>query len=170
MAAVMLQVISSFYAKYSKSNLLIFANTYEKHIVSKEYCIAHHDAIMCFLPNCRYHILLFGNVEQLLQKLDHCVSHINTWTVSIHCSSIDSIEILLSRVAKCQVFANMQRAFYFNQRNRGVDRMPSNAKRDSWGNSTKNAYWDTSKRPNRRKLVDQSWETKLNKLERQNSI
>ena len=36
-----------------------------------EYCIARHDDKMCFLPNCRYHILLKGNIkEELLQKLD----------------------------------------------------------------------------------------------------
>ena len=28
----------------------------------------------------------------------YCVSQINTWTVSIHCSSFDSVELLLSRV------------------------------------------------------------------------
>ena len=43
MAAVMLQVIPSFYKIYSKNSLFISANTYEKYIVCKEYCIAHHD-------------------------------------------------------------------------------------------------------------------------------
>ena len=69
MAAVMLQVIPSFYTIYSNS-LFISANTYEKFIVSIEYCNAHHDDKMCFLPNCRYHIFLIGNIKKLLQKLD----------------------------------------------------------------------------------------------------
>ena len=69
MAAVMLQVISSFYTSYSKNRLFVSANTYEKYIVCKEYCVARHDDKMCFLPNCRYHIFLIGNIKDLLQKL-----------------------------------------------------------------------------------------------------
>ena len=38
--------------------------------MSKDYCIAHHDDKMCILANCRYHIFLVGNNEELLQKLD----------------------------------------------------------------------------------------------------
>ena len=51
MAAKLLQVFSSFYTKFSINSLFISANTYEKYIVSKEYCIAGHDDKMCFLPN-----------------------------------------------------------------------------------------------------------------------
>ena len=40
MEAVMLQLNPSFYTKYSKKSPFISANTYEKLIVSKEYCIA----------------------------------------------------------------------------------------------------------------------------------
>ena len=69
MAAVMLQVIPSVYTIYSKNSLFISPNIYEKYIVSKEYCIAHHDDKMCFIPNCRYHIILMGNIKELLQKL-----------------------------------------------------------------------------------------------------
>ena len=63
-------MIPSFYTKYLKNSLFISANTYEKYIVSKEYCIACHDDKMCFLPNGRYHIILIGNIEELLLKLD----------------------------------------------------------------------------------------------------
>ena len=70
MAAVMLEVIPSFYTNYSKNSPFNSANTYENYIVSKEYCIARHGDKMCFLPNCRYHIILIGNIEDLLQKLD----------------------------------------------------------------------------------------------------
>ena len=70
MAAVMLQLIPSFNTSYSKNSLFISANTYEKYIVCKEHCIARHDDKMCFLPNCRYHIVLIGNIEKMLQKLD----------------------------------------------------------------------------------------------------
>ena len=70
MAAVMLQVILSFYTNYLKNSLFISANFYEKSIASKEYFIAGHDDKMCILPNCRYHIILIGNFQELLQKLD----------------------------------------------------------------------------------------------------
>ena len=50
MAAVMLQMIPSFSKIYSKNSLFISANTYEKFIVSKDYCIVRHDDKMCFLP------------------------------------------------------------------------------------------------------------------------
>ena len=70
MAAVMLQVIPSFSKTHSKNRLFVSANTYEKRIVSKEYCFARHDDKMCFLPSCRYHIFLIGNIKELLQKLD----------------------------------------------------------------------------------------------------
>ena len=69
MAVVMLQVIPSFYTNYSKNSLFDSADTYEK-FVSKEYCIALHDDKMCFLPNCRYHIFVLGNIKELLKKLD----------------------------------------------------------------------------------------------------
>ena len=70
MAAVTLQVIPRFYTNYSKNSLFISAITYGKHIVCKEYCIAHHNDKMCFLLTCRYHIFLIGNIKELLQKLD----------------------------------------------------------------------------------------------------
>ena len=70
MAAVMLQKTPSFYTNFSQNSLFISANTYEKYIVSKEYCIARHDDNNSFLTNCRYHIILIGDIEKLLQKLD----------------------------------------------------------------------------------------------------
>ena len=76
MAAVMLQVIPSFYTNYSKNSLFISANTYKRYVLSKEYCFASHDDKMCFLLNWRYHIILIGNIEDLLQKLDAiCVNY-----------------------------------------------------------------------------------------------
>ena len=66
MAAINLQTISSFYAKISEKGVFFSANTYEKNIVCKDYC----DDKTCFLPACIFHILLLGNVEELLKKLD----------------------------------------------------------------------------------------------------
>ena len=126
MAAVMLQVIPSFYKNYSKNSLFISANIYEKFIVSKKYCIARHDDKMCFLPNCRYHFILIGNIKELLQKLDaFCFNyqHVDCmYTLFKYCFSGKFV------VKSGQLFDNLQRANHFNQENRGVDRKPIVAK------------------------------------------
>ena len=63
---------------------------------------------MCFLPNCRYHKILTGNIKELLQKLNF------------------GGKIVLKNG---QLFDYLQRAVHFNQQIRGVDRMPSIAKK-----------------------------------------
>ena len=70
MAAIMLQTIPSFCPKITEKTLFISASLYEKYIVCKDYCIAHHDDKTCFLPTCIYENILLGNVEELLKKLD----------------------------------------------------------------------------------------------------
>ena len=65
-AAVMLQLIPKIYAMYSINSLFISANTYEEHIASRNYSIVYHDDKMRFLTNCRYHILLKGDIEELV--------------------------------------------------------------------------------------------------------
>ena len=127
MAAIMLQTIPSFYAKISEKSLFISATTFEKYIVCKDYCIAHHDDKTCFLPACKCHIILFGNVQEFRKKLDKfCFTY----------QHVDCLYTLFKYrfsgkvIAKSgQVFDNVQRAFDFNHRNKGVDRMPSIAKK-----------------------------------------
>ena len=127
MAAVMLQVIPSFYTNFSKNSLFIPANTYETYIVSKEYCIAGHDDKMCFLPKCRYHKILIGNIKELLQKLDaFCFNYQHVDCLYTLVKYRFSGKIVLK---SGQLFDNLQRAVHFNQQNRGVDRMPSIAKK-----------------------------------------
>ena len=127
MAAIMLQSIPSFYTKFSEKSLFISANTYEIYIICKDYCVTHHDDKTCFLPSCKYHIILLGNVEELLRKLD---------TFCFTYQHVDCLHTLFKYrlggkvVAKSgQVFDNVQRAIDFNQRNKGVDRRPSLAKK-----------------------------------------
>ena len=127
MAAIMLQTIPSFYAKISEKSLFISATTLKKYIVCKDYCIAHHDDKTCFLPACKYHIILLGNAEELLKKLD------TFWFTYQH---VDCLYTLFKYrfsgkvIAKSgQVFDNVQRAVDFNQRNKGVDRKSSIAKK-----------------------------------------
>ena len=123
----MLQTISSFYKKTSEKSLFIFANTYEKYIVCKDYCIAYHDDKTCFLPACKNHIILVGNVQELLKKLD---------TICFTYQDVDCLYTLFKYrfsgkviVKSGEVFDNVQRAYDFNHRNEGVDRMPSIAKK-----------------------------------------
>ena len=113
--------------KIFRKSLFISAKTYEKKIVCTDYCIAHHNDTACSLPACKYHILLLGNVEELLKKLD---------TFCFMYQHVDRLYTLFKNrfsgkvIAKSgQVFDNVQRAVDFNQRNKGVDRMPSIAKK-----------------------------------------
>ena len=128
MAAVMLQVNSSFYTKFSKNSFFISANTYmKKKILSKENCIARHDDKMCFVPSCRYHIILKGNIKILLQKLDaFCFNYQHVDCLNTLFNFRFSGKIV---VKSGQLFDKLQRAAHFNQQNRGVDRMHSLAKK-----------------------------------------
>ena len=84
MAAILLQAKPSFYAKNSEKSFFISASTYEKFIVCKDYCIAHHDDKTCFLPACKYHIILLGKVEELLKKLDtFCFTYQHVYTIQV---------------------------------------------------------------------------------------
>ena len=127
MAVVILQVIPGFYTNYYKNSLFISVITYEKNIVSKEYCIARHDDKMCFLPKCRYHNLLIGNIKELLQKLDaFCFNYQHVDCLHTPFKYRFSGKIVLK---SGQLFDKLKRAVHFNQQNRRVDRMPSIAKK-----------------------------------------
>ena len=127
MAAIMLQTIPSIYANFSEKSFFTPVETYENYFVCKDYCIAHHNDKTCSLPVCKNHIILFEEIEELLQKVD---------TFCFTYQSVDCFYTLFKcrfngkGIAKSgQVFDNVQRAVDFNQRNNGVDRMPSIAKK-----------------------------------------
>ena len=157
--------ISQLLRKVFKNSLFVLAKTYEKYSVSKEYCIAHHDAKICFLPNCRYHVFLMVTLKSYCRNWTFYVSNINTWTVPIHCTSVDSVKILLSGVVRCSTMCKEQSILI---KKRGVDRIPSIARRKSWPKSIESIVWAPSKRQNQGKPVDQSLENELNNLNRQN--
>ena len=127
MAATLLQTIPSFHVKSSEKSLFNSAKSYENYIVCKDYCIAHHNDKTCFLTACKYHIVLFGEIEQLLHKLyTFCFTyqHVDCFYTLFRYRLIGKI------IAKSgNVYDNVQRAISFNQRNRGVDEMPSTAKK-----------------------------------------
>ena len=127
MPAVVLQVIPSFNTNYSKNSLFISANTNEKCIVSTEYCFAHNDDNMCFLPYCSYHIILIGNIKDLLQKLDaFCFNYEHVDCLYTFFKYRFSGKIV---VKSGLIIGNLQRAVQFNHKKRGVDKMPSTAKK-----------------------------------------
>ena len=95
--------------------------------MSKEYCIARHDDKMCFLPKCRYSIILIGNFKELLQKLN---------TFWFNYQHVDCLYTFFKYRLSCiivvksgQLFDNVQKAVQFNHQQRGVDRMPSMAEK-----------------------------------------
>ena len=95
--------------------------------MSKEYCIGRHDDKTCFLPSCRYHIILIGKIKDLLQKLDaFCFNYQHVDCLYTFFKYRFSGNII---VKSGQLFDNLQRPVHFNQQNRGVDRMPSIAKK-----------------------------------------
>ena len=129
MAAVMLQVIPSFYESYSKNSLCISPKTYEKNIVKKKSIMptTMHDDRMCFPTTCSFHIILIKDIKELLRKFHaFCFNYQN---------EDSSCKLLKHRfcgkiVVKSGHFLdNMQRAFDFNHLSRGLDRMPSIAKK-----------------------------------------
>ena len=119
----MLQAIPSFHAKFSENNLFFPATTYEKYIDCKDYCIAYHDKKTCFLPTCKYHIVVLGEIEELLNELG---------TFCFTYQHVDCLYTLFKHrfsenvIAKSrQVFDKVQRAVDFNNRDKGVERMRS---------------------------------------------
>ena len=127
MAAIMLQRIPSFYTKFSEKCVFISANTNEKHIVCKDYCIANHDDKTCFLPAYRNLNILRGNVEELLKKLKtFCFTyqHVN-FLYTLFKNRFSGKIIAKSG----QVFDNVQRAVDFDQRKKRVHRKRSIAKK-----------------------------------------
>ena len=128
MAAVPLEVSPSFYKKFSKNRRFISGNTYEKYIVSIEYCISRLGTDkMWFLRNCRYRIILLGNIKELLQNMEaFCFNYEH-----VGCPYKTSMYLFSGKIVvkNGQFFENVQRAFHFNHQNRGVDRMPSITKK-----------------------------------------
>ena len=131
MAAVMLQALPSYYSNYSDKSLFISSsfNKYDNLLVTNEYCVASHNDSPCTLKNCNYHILLVTHkdVDDILGKLDsYCYLY----------QRVDCFYTLYKHyfygniIAKNgNIFNLVQRAVSFNQGNKGVDRMPSIAKK-----------------------------------------
>ena len=106
------KVRSDSQVSYKLFNLFfISAKTYEKDFVNEEHCIARHNDKMCFLPNCRYHIILIGDIKQLLQKLDAFCSnyqHVDClYTHFKYCFSGKLLSRLTNSLVMCRVHFNL---------------------------------------------------------------
>ena len=92
-----------------------------------DYCVAFHNDKTCFVSNCKFHNILLGNVEELLKNSDtFCFTyqHVDSLYTLLKCQFSEKV------IAKSgQVFDNVQRAVDFNHRNKGMDRIPSIAKK-----------------------------------------
>ena len=80
-----------------------------------------------FLPFCKYYIILHGNVEELLKKFaTFCFTYQHVDCLYTLIKYLFSGKVIAK---EGQVFDNVQRAVDFNQRNKGVDRVRSIAKK-----------------------------------------
>ena len=103
MAPALLQVILSCYANFPKNSFSIFAFTYEKHIESKKTVLLAKTTKCAFYPNAE--IAFFSGVTLKISHRNwtHCVPYINTGTVFMYSSGIDSVGILLPIVVRCLI-------------------------------------------------------------------
>ena len=128
-ATVMTQVVPSCYSVYSTKSVHICANTFEKYLVCKDFCVAQHEDSMCTVPNCKFHILLIEEKDNndLMQK-------VGTFCFTYHL--VDCLYPLFKYrfdgkivTRNGQVFDNMERAVRVNQRHKTLERTPSRAKK-----------------------------------------
>ena len=136
----------AFTQNFQKKSLFISATLYEKHIVREEYCIAHHDEKMCFLPTCKHHIILLGGIEEMLQKLDtlcFTCQHVDLSTRHISCSSTTAMRKLLQSVELCLTMCEGQSPL--TKETEAWTKCRELQKRESWEKSLNNMQWVLSK-------------------------
>ena len=126
-ATISWQLISSFFAIYSEISPFCFFKYIGQNKSEQGVRIGQQCVEICFQPNCRHHNLLQDNVEDLLQKQN---------ALSFTYQHVDCLYILFKYqfigkkfVKSGQVFAIVQRAVFFIQNNREVNRMLSIAKK-----------------------------------------
>ena len=69
MEAVPLQVVPSFYTSFQKTVFLLLQTLWKLYCELKK-CVGRHDDKIAFVPNCRNHFVLIGDIKEVLQKLD----------------------------------------------------------------------------------------------------
>ena len=148
----------------NEKTALFSANT-KKFLVSKEYCIAYHDAEMWFFANADIIFFWWLTLNNFHRNWTHCVSDISTWIDSIHSSSIDLVERLLSRAVKRLIMTKEQSILI---KVREVDRMPSIVKK-ILEEKYRNHFWAPSKKQNQCKSANRSSQEIFLKLKMENT-
>ena len=109
MAAIMLQTIPSFYTNVSENSFFISANAYEKKTLFEKTTVSPITTIRrVFYPFVNIIYYYMETFKSYWWTWTHFASPINTWTVCIHYSSIDSAKKFLQRVNKCLITCNKQ--------------------------------------------------------------
>ena len=147
------------------TNLLFnSAKTYQRHLVSKGYYLAHHDNKTCFLPISRYHIRLIWGIEETQKVEAICF----TYEQVICLYTIFNQPFRYRIVAKSQQVLDVsQEAVHFLQGNRRVDKNPSIANTTHVIESTKIDPRAQSKKRNQQTPLDQRFKNELIKKKRQ---
>ena len=157
----MMQAIHNFCSSFSKNNFLYSKNTYEKFNVCNDYCIAHHDEKLCFLPNYTYHDILIRDIDELIQKLEaffFTYQHVDC-LYSLFKYRIHSAEKSLPRVDKCLTMCKEQSTL--NKETGEWTKCPALQKKYR-EESTRGIFWALPKGQNQRKQPDQYFQSEVN--------
>lgn len=127
MAAVMIQLLPEFYKEYSKNSIYISTQSknYDKFLINSKYCVANHNT--CTISNCTYHILIIGDVDNILKRLDS----LSFVYQSVDCFYTVYKHLFFNHVI-CQngkVFELVDRAVNYNLNIRRIEKTPSIAKK-----------------------------------------
>ena len=147
--------------KFSKQRVF-FLQTDKKTRFVEEKFIYHHSGNMFLIPNCRYHILFVGDMNQLLKKF-YAFSLLNhTWTYSIIClvSNRFSGEICCKNV-KC--FSKCAEVTLFQQKKQRKERNAQYCKKALLRSFSMNHFLHAFLRPTR---PTQALPEKLNMVNR----
>ena len=136
MAAVIFQLLTSFYAIFSKINLFSSPNNSATFLGCEDNSIAHNDDKLCRLRSCRYHVLLIGDFEDRRKNWMQSASATKTWTICIRLSSTDSVKKMLPTLDWC--LTTCREWFVFIKEPRQGTECPASQKRSHSGESTEN--------------------------------
>ena len=108
MAAIMLQTKPSFSTNISEKGSFILLVQTKKTLSAQTTASPITTTRHVFYPLVRIILYYLETLKRSKRSWIHFASPINTWTVCIHYSSIDSVEKLLQRVDKCLITCNEQ--------------------------------------------------------------
>ena len=70
MAGAMMNMLPNYFNVYINNALFLYLDCdYSKYITTEEYAVSQHDSTFCRYDDCKYHVILIGDVEKILQQL-----------------------------------------------------------------------------------------------------